>query len=94
MNLLSNISEVLDGVLSGRVSYTSLQTLVDTAVIDDELPDDLSPSVRACLYELQTALELIDEHQSTHSGLSTQYSGEQIAKLLSGFADGLTESSL
>jgi hypothetical protein len=88
---LIEIYNELQKVLGGVSSYTSLQKMVDAAVISDDLPEDISPSARACIYDLQTTLELISEHQATNMGLSSFYSAAQIVSLLAGFKDELQE---
>jgi hypothetical protein len=87
---LLSISDSLQDVLAGRAKFTTLQRLVDRAVIDDLLPNDLPASVRDEIYELQTVLELIAEHQATHMGLASSYSTDQIASLLGKFSDPLS----
>lgn len=85
MDVWKAIRDSLHDVLNGRSRYTELQKLVDGTVIGELLPDDLPESTLSFIYELQTELELIAEHQSSNSGLSTAYSDTDVVALLSRF---------
>jgi hypothetical protein len=77
-----SILRALQLVLRGEASFQTLQKLVDKAVIEDELSDQVSEDIRSVIYDLQTALELIAEQQATHAGTASVYSDEQIIALL------------
>ena len=82
-DFLNMMTSLLEGVLYGRLSYTELQNFVDTAVIEDQLPNELSEEMLGQIFDLQTDLELIAEHQSVNAGTRAMLNQEDIIKKLS-----------
>ena len=87
MQFLTLLMSLLQKVLAGTASYTELQKIVDDAVINDELPDDISKELLQYVFDLQTDLELIAEHQSTYAGSSSMYSQSDITGKLSKYGE-------
>ena len=87
MQFLTLLMSLLQKVLSGTASYTELQKIVDDTVINDELPDDMPKEFLQHVFDLQTDLELIAEHQSTYAGSSSMYSQGDIVEKLSKYGD-------
>ena len=78
MQFLTLLLSLLEQVLAGTTSYTDLQKVVDDAIVNDELPEDISKELLNSIYGLQTDLELIAEHQSTYVGTDSMYSHDDI----------------
>lgn len=89
-----SIFDTLRLVFNEKASFRELQILVDAAIIEDLLPDDLPHDIRSQIYELQTTLELIAEHQATHIGISTFYSDHQIVALLDNAVSPKTQNDI
>ena len=69
-------------VFNSSKKYTQLQEFVDSAIIEDNFPEDLSEKFLNDMFELQTRLELIAEHQSVNMGLDSMYSNQAIIEQL------------
>lgn len=91
---LQLIRTLLRKVLAGEVSAVALQSAVDHMIIDEAIPDGISEEALVELYEIQTTLELIAEHQATHMGTTSFYSPEKIISLLSKFSDFACKQNL
>lgn len=89
---LQLLSTLLKNVLNGDSKYSELQKFVDNAVVDDELPTDLPDKILKHLFDLQTDLELIAEHQSTHAGSRLMFKQEDIAAKLCNYLDKISIS--
>ena len=87
MQFLTLLMSLLQKVLAGTASYTELQKVVDDAVINDELPDDMPKTLLQHVFDLQTDLELIAEHQNTYAGSSSMYSQGDIVEKLSKYGE-------
>lgn len=72
--------------MKGQCNYPVLQRIVDNAIIEGKIPGEYSDERCELLYELQTQLELIAEHQSSHPSLSSSYGDAEIISLLDDFA--------
>ena len=86
MEIWNTIFECLQSVVKGQCNYDLLQRIVDNAIIEGKIPDEYSDERSELLYELQTQLELIAEHQSSHLSLSSSYGDAEIISLLDDFA--------
>jgi hypothetical protein len=83
---------ILNDVFEGNATHVKLQKIIDTAVIEDALPIDLSEEVLSLIFDLQTELEEIAENQDTFAGSDSMLSKKDIVsrlvqyqKVLSGF---------
>lgn len=85
MDAWNTIYKCLQNVLTLQREYVVLQRTVDDVIINGT-PIELSEDKYELLSELQTQLELIAEHQSSHMALSSSYSDAEIAALLDGFS--------
>jgi hypothetical protein len=90
MEFLNLLSSLLKNVLIGDAKYLELQKFVDNAVIEDELPDDLPNELLQQIFELQTDLELIAEHQSTYAGSRLMFEQKDIAAKLNKYVERLS----
>jgi len=87
IQFLTLLMSLLEKVLAGTASYTELQKAVDDAVVNDELPDDMVKESLQHVFDLQTDLELIAEHQSTYAGTGSMYVQEDIIERLNKYGE-------
>jgi len=85
MDVWNAIYKCLQNVLTLQCKYVDLQRIVDDVIINGT-PVELSEEKYELLFELQTQLELIAEHQSSHMSLSSSYSDAKIVALLDEFS--------
>lgn len=83
---LETIRHLLQKVLEESESEITLQKAVDSMIVSDNIPGDLSDEELDVLFRLQTTLELISEHQSTTMGTVEFFSRAKIISLLSEFS--------
>ncbi len=72
----------LKKVLACTEKYTELQAIVDRTIVNDELPEDLTNTALRCIFDLQTDLELIAEHQCAHAGTTMMLTEDEILEKL------------
>ncbi len=84
------ISYLLKQTLDSHISYTELQKIIDTAIIEDQLPDNLSVEILNHIFDLQTDLELIAEYQATHMGTKSLLTQENIIEKLKTYHEKLS----
>ena len=89
--VIETLRALLDEATSDSFKITKLQRYVDSIIIEDMLPKDVSVEFRNFIDELQVELELIAVNQTEHLGTRNQLSKPEIAKKLQKYAIALAK---